>query len=35
MVNMKTGATKITPEQEVAYDGNVLTQILGSALFLC
>ncbi|MGV3070630.1 S4 domain-containing protein, partial [Proteus mirabilis] len=22
---VKTGATKITPEQEVAYDGNVLT----------
>ncbi len=36
MVNRKTGATKITPEQEVAYDGNVsLTQILGLRVILC
>ncbi|MDK7226056.1 S4 domain-containing protein, partial [Proteus mirabilis] len=31
---VKTGATKITPEQEVAYDGNVLTQILGPRYFM-
>lgn len=31
---VKSGSTKITPEQEVAYDGNVLTQILGPRYFM-
>ncbi|MCK9781740.1 16S rRNA pseudouridine(516) synthase RsuA [Proteus columbae] len=31
---VKSGSTKIAPEQEVAYDGNVLTQILGPRYFM-
>ncbi|UPK82607.1 16S rRNA pseudouridine(516) synthase RsuA [Proteus vulgaris] len=31
---VKSGSTKIAPEQEVAYNGNVLTQILGPRYFM-
>jgi 16S rRNA pseudouridine516 synthase len=31
---VKSGSTKITPEQKVAYNGNVLTQILGPRYFM-
>ncbi|EEG83750.1 16S pseudouridylate 516 synthase [Proteus penneri ATCC 35198] len=31
---VKSGSTKIAPEQEVAYDGKVLTQILGPRYFM-
>ncbi|CRL63805.1 16S rRNA pseudouridine(516) synthase RsuA [Proteus vulgaris] len=31
---VKSGSTKIAPEQKVAYNGNVLTQILGPRYFM-